>query len=397
MNDLTVSDIGNEALDFEAAYGECLADTLNLDTWTAGENLAEAFGRIEHEVADAIEKEDSYRKRIRQIVFPKLATSPGAPRNAGVYQVQTSELEKVQTGLLFNGGVEACDGTSVVHDTIPLTITQIGVSLVSYNGQQGAWSHRLFRRDLREKTLDPVSEVLTILDRREKRENQGQASATSLSELARRGIMAYAERAILKEKSEAPWRMGHGSPAPYEMLTGLWSSQREKMRKSLDLLEWYVKEHKRFVFIPSAPRKRHLLMIGNALRPLEYAIVQTLQPEIEMLVETGHYREESGVLREMKRFRDSVAPEIVMGLFRASSAAPPYLFYSHVDHAEVAARIALADSILQEHRGFPMLIDLADTVCSSTFGIDSFMSTVQMAYGERGEPFRYLAERETRK
>jgi len=44
--------------------------------------------------------------------------------------------------------VEACDGTCSVHDTLPLTITQIGVCLVSYLGEQGAWGHRLFRRDL---------------------------------------------------------------------------------------------------------------------------------------------------------------------------------------------------------------------------------------------------------
>ena len=56
----------------------------------------------------------------------------------------------------------------------------------------------------------------------------------------------------------------------------------------------------------------------------------------------------------------------------------------------------MADSMLQEHRGFPMLIDLADTVCSITFGMDTFVPSVQMAYTEAGQPFRYLGERETR-
>jgi hypothetical protein len=43
-----------------------------------------------------------------------------------------------------------------------------------------------------------------------------------------------------------------------------------------------------------------------------------------------------------------------------------------------------------------MLIDLADTVCRTTFGADSFMSSVQLAYTNTGNPFRYLGERETR-
>ncbi len=384
-----------ELAEFEASYGEKLSDALDLNTWTLGEDLAATLDRLEQEVGEALKREDETKRTVRQVVFPRLRNAPEAPTNAGLYQAQRQHLERIHTGLLFNGGVEACDGTSVVHDTIPLTITQIGVCLVSYNGQQGAWTHRLYRRDLRSKVADPVDEILAVLNRREKREAVGQ-EGDSLSELAQRGIMAYAERAILREKSSASWRMGHGSPAPYELLTGLWSSQRERIRVSLDLIRWYVLEHKRFIFVPSAPRKRHWLTIGNALRPLEFAIIQTLKPEIERMIENGGYREASGVKREMEKFRDEVAPEIVIGLYRTWEAAPPYLFYAHKDYAEMAAHIALADSLLQEHRGFPLLIDLADTVCRTTFGADSFASLVRMAYADAGQPFRYLGERETR-
>ncbi len=394
------SDGNNRALttvssaEFETAHGEPLAKVLDLDTWMAGEDLLAAYGRMEQEVAEAVAREDEYRKQIRDLVFNRISTAPQAPSNAGVYQARPSDMERIHRGLLFNGGVEACDGTSVVHDTIPLTITQIGVCLVSYNGQQGTWAHRLFRRDLRARLNDPVEEVLTVLERREKRESQG-LGADSMSELARRGIMAYAERAILKDKSTAQWRMGHGSPAPYELLTGLWSSQADRINVSLDLIRWYV-EYKRFIFVPSAPRKRHWLMIGNALNPMEFAIVQTLQPEIRQMIDSGGYRDESGVRPAMEKFCKEVAPHIVMGLYRVWEGAPPYIFYAHVDCAEIAAHIAMADSVLQEYRGFPMLLDLADTVCSTTFGMDTFVRSVQMAYTEAGEPLRYLGERETR-
>jgi len=384
-----------ESATFETAFGEKLSQTLDLDTWMLGEDIMSAYGRLEQEVAEALAKESEYRQKIRELVFSRLKDAPGAPRNAGVYQASRENLERIHSGLLFNGGVEACDGTSIVHDTIPLTITQIGVSLVSYNGQQGSWVHRLFRRDLRARVSDPVQEVLDVLDRRERREAQG-VGVDSLSELARRGIMAYAERAILAQKSDATWRMGHGNPAPYELLTGLWSSQRSRIELSLNLIRWYVLEHKRFVFVPSAPRKRHWLTIGNALNPLEFAILQTLKPDIQHMIDTGGYRDESGVRPAMQTFCNQVAPHIVVGLYRVWEGSPPYLFYAHVDHAEMAAHIAMADSVLQEHRGFPMLIDLADTVCRTTFGIDSFVPSVQMAYTDAGQPFRYLGERETR-
>lgn len=386
--------IGPQDSEFEAAHGEPLAKVLDLGTWMQGGDLLAAYGRLEQEVEDALAQEDDVRKTVRDVVFGKIRNGLGAPKNAGVYRAKPADLEKIHKGLLFNGGVEACDGTNVVHDTIPLTITQIGVCLVSYNGEQGAWAHRLFRRDLRAKLADPVAEVLTILERRENREAQGVGS-DRMSELARRGIMAYAERAILKEKSTASWRMGHGSPAPYELLSGLWSSKGDRLRVALDLIEWYVR-YKRFVFVPSAPRKRHWLTIGNALNPMEFAILQTLQPEIERMIETGGYRDESGTRPLMKEFCANVAPKIVVGLFRVWEGAPPYLFYAHEDCAELAAHIAMADSVLQEHRGFPMLIDLADIVCSSVFGPETFTTSVQMAYTDAGQPFRYLGERETR-
>lgn len=380
--------------EFEAAYDESFSETLDLETWTLGEDVAAFLDRTEQEIAEAIERESAAAKYVREIIFPQISTAPGAPKNAGKYEARRSDLERVHRGLLFNGGVEACDGTRVTHDTLPLTITQIGVCLVSYNGQQGSWAHRLYRRDLRGKMSDPVEEVLDLLHRREKRGGQGQEEdkKDKLSELAGRGIMAWAERAILREKSKAAWRMGHGHPAPYELLTNLWANNIEMLRIPLELIQWYV-NHKRFVFIPSAPRKRHWLTIGNALRPLEFVILQTLQPEIERLL-TGHYRDDK--LRAMEAFCRDVAPQIIVGMYRASIASPPYLFYAHVDYAELAAHIAMADSLLQEHRGFPMLIELADTVCQTTFGADSFTSAVQTAYANAGEPFSYLGERETR-
>jgi hypothetical protein len=51
---------------------------------------------------------------------------------------------------------------------------------------------------------------------------------------------------------------------------------------------------------------------------------------------------------------------------------------------------------LQEHRGFPMMIDLADTVCRTTFGAETLLPTVQIAYTSAAQPFRYLSDWETR-
>src|SRR5262249_39676851 len=147
---------GNE---FRAAFGEALDNVLNIDTWHVGEDLAAMYQALEKEVADAVEQGGRIRERIRAELFPLVFTHPQAPRQAGCYQVDVATIERVHRGLLFNGGVEACDGTSLVHDTLPVTIAEIGVSLVSYRGDQGTWVHRLFRRDLRVGGVDPIEEA----------------------------------------------------------------------------------------------------------------------------------------------------------------------------------------------------------------------------------------------
>ena len=292
--------------------------------------------------------------------------------------------------------MEACDGASVVHDTLPITIAQIGVCQVSYHGEQGAWAHRLFRRDLRVGGLDPVDEALELLERRQRRSGSDEKSRRdALSDLARRGIMTYAERAVLLHKSIAEWRMGHGNPAAYELLTG--SGMARLVDASLDLLSDLVLRHQKFIFVPSDFGNRMLLTIANALRPLEYAIIDTQQEYIEQLEQRGHYTGEWARLRSrLQEFAADVGSKIVVGAYRASALAPPRVFYAHIDHAHTAAQIAMADSTLHEHRGFPMLIDLADLVCRGTFDPGAFMGLAQSVYVHAGEPFRYLGERQTR-
>ena len=383
-----------DADDFLASYGEPLEQTLNLDTWESGPDLASIFDRLNQEVRQALTQEDEMCRHLRRLVFPQIAARPNAPRGAGVFQAQVEELRNTQHNVLFNGAVEACDGTCVVHDTLPLSITQIGICLVSYAGEQGAWVQRLFRRDLRVRGMDPVDEALAILEKREARAGLDQPDMRDrFSELGRRGITSYAERAVLLHRSQAPWRLGHGHPAPYELLTG--SGSMDLLLAGLEVLSQLILEHRRFVYVPSAPGERVLLTIGNALRPLEFAVVETAERRTLPIIEQGHLR---GRYREKaEEFYREAAPKILVGVYRTAQEAPPQIFYAHADFVHDAALIAMADSVLQPHRGFPMLIDLADTVCSSTFGAEAFTSAARSAYAQQGHAFRYLGERETRR
>jgi hypothetical protein len=388
-----------ERNEFQTAFGEPVENALNLDTWHVGEDLAAMYQTLEREVAAAVEQGGHIRERIRTDLFPLVFKHPQAPKRAGCYNVTVEMIERVHRGLLFKGAVEACDGTRLMHDTLPVTIAQIGVSLVSYRGDQGTWVHRLFRRDLRIGGIDPIDEVIALLERRRKRDStDAQSTRDKLGEFTQHGIMAYAERAILLDKSQALWRMGHGHPVPYELLTGgglVIDGDMPLLRYSMKMWRELLINHRRWVFVTSAPADRVLLTLGDALNPLEFALVGT-PLQVMRDIAGGHLPQRKGLKAEVQAFVEELGPQIVIGLYRASSQAPARLFYAHRDFACEAAVIVMADSVLQEHRGFPMLIDLADAVCRTTFGSDTFRIFIQQAYAEAGTPFRYLGERETR-
>lgn len=403
LRQLTLGDATAEQ--FHASFGEELRQVLDVTQWGVGPDLGREFARIEREIRDAVARETDYQKQLRDVVFPRLQERPVAPKDAGVHQATPAELERLQRGLLFTGGVECCDGTMEVHDTLPLTVYQVGVSLVSYRGDQGTWSQRLFRRDLRQHCADPVAEVLELLERRARREGQQRHSPEDpLGELVRKTLLDYAERAVLLRRSQAIWRLGHGNPITYELLTG--AGLLELMVAGTQLLRELIQGHRKFVYVASEPRDRVLLTIGQALRPLEFAIVETLADSLHRWFSQERFK--VGVRTTLDwdgaaltpadwipRFIDEVASQVVVGLYRASAYAPAQLFYAHADHALVAGRLVLADGMLQEHRGFPLLLDLADHVCRSMFR-GTLHGLSESAYAAAGVPWRYFSERSTR-
>src|SRR3712207_2534124 len=176
--------------EFKTATGESIERTLDLSTWEAGVDLRALYQRLESEVGPAMEQERRVQNVVRTRIFPLLREAPDAPAEAGVHQAQPADLEEVHRKVLFSGQLDTCDGTTITHDTLLLTVTQIGVCLISYQGDELALSQRLFRRDLRTVGPDPVEEAKELLARRKDRAATGVPDKRdTLSELARRGIM----------------------------------------------------------------------------------------------------------------------------------------------------------------------------------------------------------------
>ena len=167
------------AAEFQASFGEDIQQALNVDAWRVGVDMSQEYGRIDREERDAVSREGDLQKQIRSTLFPALKAR-GTPKNAGTHVADQALIEKIHREFLFNGSIEACDGLIQVHDTLPLTIYQIGVSLVSYQGNQGTWGQRLFRKDLQQNCANPVDEAMAILERRQQR---GDTKSDALGEM----------------------------------------------------------------------------------------------------------------------------------------------------------------------------------------------------------------------
>ncbi len=390
----------NPADEFADAFGEPISQVLDMGSWRDGGDLAGFYDQTRAQIADAVAQERRIREPIRREVFAALrnGNSRFTPRAAGLYRMTPEQVREVHCGLLFNGATECCDGTRVEHESLLLTIVQIGITLVAYRGSTGTWVQRLYRRDLRAAIADPVEEALILLEQRGKRRRGAEEpGGEPLTRLIRRALMEYAERAALVQLSSARWRMGHGHPLPANLII---PTTPQLVRASLQVLRQLIFEHKRFVFVPSDPADRLLLTIGNALYPLEFAVIGTLADSytneyLDRLAvnQSGHPAERDMIQTFLREARFEVA----VGIYRAGPHAPPRLFYAHQDYACEAAALAIADSLLQPYRGFPMLIDLADTVCRHVFDSGSFDSSIQNAYAVAGEPTRFLGERDTRR
>jgi hypothetical protein len=368
--------------------GESIEDTLNLASWDPADRLAEQFDRIKNEIEAALQRETESRSAIRDRIFPLLQSRTDAPPNAGVHRVSLNELRGIQKSLLFSGYVQAVDGASVVHQTLPITIVQTAVVMANYLGETGAWGHRIFQKDIRLQPRDGVDEVLAFLQGRADQDEEGDGL---ISDMLRRGLMMHGELNVLASMATAPWRIGHGHPLPKELLTG--TGMPELIELSVPCFRALFLDHKRFVYVPRGTKDTLLQTIGGALLPLEYAIVQDIGAYLAGVIDGGHYG--SGRFRRAKilldAFRDEAEHKIVAGVFRVSPHAPAQVFYAHVDHAAEAALVAMADAVLVETRGYPMLLDVAGMLCRELFPADSILSPAAAVYAKSSSRNGFIA------
>jgi hypothetical protein len=360
----------------EEALGQSIRQALDLSTWGRDAGLQQLLTVVPRAIAGSLEREKTLRVSVRREVLRRLPEFPDSPAAAGVYRVPEQMLRDARRNIVLAGGVTAADGACTGHDALAATLVSIGVCLVRYDGRVNSWHSTFLRHDYDVRSGDLITDIRRVLDRRHRRGDSHGSDRDRLSSLLRRGFMAAAERKALLECTSTRWRMGHGTPAPLELLTG--SGSMALLDEILPVLERLLLDETRWVFLPRNLSGRAMLTLANALESGELAIFQKGKPMLEDMVEQGTY--DAAHKRRVQQFASRAGAVFVIGGFRATPHAPAQLFIAHAEHALDAGVLAMADAALQPHQGAPLLLELAGLCARTSLGVEAFRGVVESAY-----------------
>lgn len=334
--------------------------------------ISEAPAFYARELSRDLRREEQIRRQIRQGLISKQFT---VRRYTGL-----DEAER----LLFNGKVVGIDGTVARQHTLAGLRCQIGIVAVNYFNEKVKQSYFISETSLQTETDD----VLEILKSREARNR-------ALSNMVVRALLLYRERevAMRPEFAEA-YKLLHGPLLPFELMTGL--GRLRALETTLDVLERLVADPKVMSIISSTTQDDYLTL-GAALEPGEYLVDQSFSLGDEIKTNEDFFSESKWRAWEyerVKEFLERAGSQIWIGIIKVSDR--PYVFHAHKSMFDQAAAIIARDALLQREKGFPLLIDYADTLCSEYFPSGDFLSIMNYRMACEGWFLAETSEREMR-
>jgi hypothetical protein len=288
------------------------------------------------------------------------------------------------TELLHGGKVVAVDGTRSSYRTYSGMRCQIGVVATNYSGDQIKRSFFISEAGFQK----PVDDIIQAVAKRNTAEEQ-------ISDMVVRALMLYREReAGMDERFKDSFIMFHGPLLPFELMTGL--GRWRALDKTLAVLERIISE-KRFFSVISTTAYQDYLTFGRAIERGQYLTASNYTvghhiADNRDFMAREKWRDEE--FERMQRFLRNYAEQIWIGVIRVSER--PYVFHAHKEIFDLAAAIIARDAMHQREKGFPLLIDYADTLCSRYFSTGDFNSMMEFELARHGEFLSEVPEQRLR-
>ena len=278
--------------------------------------------------------------------------------------------------LLRSGTVAAADGTISPVPLLAGTKIQVGVVIVSNQGDVVTLVTKVFETEL-STGATTATEFFANL-----------RSARSISNLLSRAIMLAGERRLLLEH-DAEWRLIHGELIPHELRTGA-GRPDQNLPPTFELINRYI-DTTSFLAVSEASDDIDILNAAVLLSPGEYIVIRSLTDTLELFLlgdATTGQAAANFIERDKKRFREFIAaagPRVAVVLVKAGQT--PFLLECHVDRVDDAVALFLMDSLwtrgmpadgtAMSVRGFPFHIDLADQVARTLLKGADFRNFVE--------------------
>jgi hypothetical protein len=345
----------------KAATEDQFVSLTNLDSW---QPLDEYFEGCDEKLLSDIKKNLEWRSALRK----KLLEDPAFKDRVKTLNPADQEWAKEQ---LFAGRVCAVDGTLSIIPSTSGGRARIGVVATSYKSDRIERVVYVSYGRLAEPVSDPTDYFKKL------------KSVNSTSNLLMRAVMAYAERELALRREE-PWKFIHGELLPYELRTGA-GHTRIVLPRALELGMKLI-DCEKAIGVIEGSEDIDLLNAVETLEKNEYVEARTLAHDLQKFLEGepdpdnpgeriggAHFGDEDR--RKVEKFKSDYGTKVKVGIFKVGFK--PFLFQAHASNFERAAALVMVDAMMQPMRGFPLLIDYADQICSKQLAGGEFERQIQ--------------------
>lgn len=331
---------------------DVLTDASRWQTFDA--HIAKIDAELDADLRSRVEEEVVLRREVRKCL----------EREYDIRTADDAALTRAEA-LLFQTKVCAVDGTWSHFPMLSGLRCRIGVAATTYRDKRTEAVLYVSEQHLQSPEDDPL-ELL------KQRRPEGQM----LTPMVARAVMLYKERQVALGRSEE-WALVNGPLVPYELRTGL--GKLRALRPCLDIAGSFI-EKKQVVGVLGHTVHLERASAGLALEPGEYVRICDLAADLEEYMGQAKFSDSDS--RVMRQFIGDYGTQIVQGIYRAG--ARPYVFEAHEAFFDEAAALLIADSSFQPLRGYPLLIDYADSICKHMLSASDFQRQVQFKLAKLG-------------
>lgn len=324
-----------------------LVDSKNWSDYTSF--LKESDKNINQDIEASIKR----KKQLRQ----ELLSDPDLKKR--IKRVSDKDLKWAKKEL-FGSNVCGVDGTISNYHMATGTRCRIGVVATSYKNDRVERVIYISERKFAEPAKSALEHFNNLLNDHD------------MTNILLRSVMLFEERNIVLKRDET-WKFVHGPLIPFELRTGRFKKFPDALEVCLELAKKII-ESKNIIGVISNTQRLNLLNAGEVLNNYEYMLAgSSKETDWDKYIEESHFKKDDETM--LKEFSKKFASRIRVGIFKVGDK--PFLFEAHKDIFDKAAALIIQDSSYQPLRGFPMLIDYADSICTQLLAASDFRKQIE--------------------